>query len=161
MVGRNALDDRLRHSIPLGQVCANERMGTFHLVVDGDTVTFIATGGPLSADDYTFTLRGAADGFKDLHGYALDGDNDGAAGGDFVGSFAVAPESILEDLAWRVARTNLTYASPDQPPQTIVITSAMIRLLTIIQPTPMPPTTPLTAWTTTPEVALPSTRSPE
>lgn len=52
------------------------------------SVTFVATAGRLPTDNYTLTLRGAADGFRDTSGNALDGDGDGAAGGDFVETFS-------------------------------------------------------------------------
>jgi len=53
------------------------------LVVDSDSATFIVTGGPLPAGDYTATLRGSSNGFKDLAGQILDGDGDGSPGGDY------------------------------------------------------------------------------
>ncbi|MFG0263762.1 MAG: cadherin domain-containing protein [Rhodopirellula sp. JB055] len=70
------------------------------LVVNGTTVTFIATDGPLAADTYTATLRSASDGFTDLaDGELLDGDNDGTAGGNFVTTFTVAsPASLVVGL---------------------------------------------------------------
>jgi hypothetical protein len=58
--------------------------------VGPDSVTFIATGGPLPPDTYTVTLRSAANGFTDLaSGELLDGDGDGTPGGDFVDTFIV------------------------------------------------------------------------
>jgi hypothetical protein len=54
-------------------------------------VTFVRTGGPLLPDTYTATLRGASDGFKTPAGIPLDGDADGAPGGQFEESFVVAP----------------------------------------------------------------------
>ena len=57
-------------------------------------ITFVATNGRLPADDYTLTLRSAANGFRDLNGELLDGDADGAAGGDFVRLFTVAPDAV-------------------------------------------------------------------
>ncbi len=66
------------------------------LVVNGTSVTFIASGGPLAADTYTATLRSASDAFTDLaDGELLDGDNDGNAGGDFVTTFTVTNGSSL------------------------------------------------------------------
>ncbi|MCM2369952.1 cadherin domain-containing protein [Aporhodopirellula aestuarii] len=66
------------------------------LVVNGTTVTFIASGGPLAADTYTATLRSASDAFTDLaDGELLDGDNDGTAGGNFVTTFTVSNNSSL------------------------------------------------------------------
>ncbi len=60
------------------------------LVANNDSITFIATGGPLAADDYTVTLRSAADGFLDVDGRLLDGNLDGTPGGDYLGQFSVA-----------------------------------------------------------------------
>ncbi|WDQ16168.1 cadherin domain-containing protein [Rhodopirellula sp. P2] len=66
------------------------------LVVNGTTVTFIATDGPLAADTYTATLRSASDGFTDLaDGELLDGDGDGTAGGNYVTTFTVASPAAL------------------------------------------------------------------
>jgi hypothetical protein len=62
------------------------------LLVDGDGrgFEFVATGGPLPPGAYTFTLRGAADGIVALDGRVLDGDLDGAPGGDLSFSVTVA-----------------------------------------------------------------------
>jgi len=62
------------------------------LVVDpGLTrVTFVATGGVLAAGSHTVTLRSAANGFKDASAGLLDGDANGAAGGDYATSFTVS-----------------------------------------------------------------------
>ncbi|WP_419581056.1 cadherin domain-containing protein [Stieleria magnilauensis] len=66
------------------------------LIIDGTSLTFIASGGPLAADTYTVTLRSATDGFKDLaDGELLDGDDDSAAGGDFVDTFTVSSGPAL------------------------------------------------------------------
>ena len=54
-------------------------------------LTFIKTGGPLPADTYTVTLRSAADGFRTVGGTLLDGNNDGAPGGDAIRVFTVPP----------------------------------------------------------------------
>lgn len=61
------------------------------LVVDLDlqTVTFVATTGRLLPDNYTLTLRGDSTGFRDLFGEVLDGDANGAAGGNYVRNFVV------------------------------------------------------------------------
>jgi hypothetical protein len=65
-------------------------------LLDGtDTVTFIATGGPLAADTYTVILRSAANGFVDLAGELLDGNGNGLPGQDYVGQFTAAPEPII------------------------------------------------------------------
>ncbi|MCC9655362.1 cadherin domain-containing protein [Rhodopirellula halodulae] len=66
------------------------------LVVNGTTVTFISSDGPLAADTYTATLRSASDAFTDLaDGELLDGDNNGTAGGDFVTNFTVSETASL------------------------------------------------------------------
>ena len=68
------------------------------LVLSADTLTFVATGGPLRADTYTVRLRSADDGFVDLSGQRLDGDGDGVAGNDFVRVFSAAPQPIVIGL---------------------------------------------------------------
>jgi hypothetical protein len=77
------------------------------IVVDGDKLTFIATGGPLAADTYTATLRSAADAITDQAlGELLDGEysdtfpsGDGSAGGDFVYTFfAEVPQPLVVGL---------------------------------------------------------------
>ncbi len=80
------------------------------LVTGADRVTFIATGGVLPADEYTLTLRSAADGFRDLvTGGLLDGDNDGTPGGDYVQEFTVDVVASVEVSLPDVAR------GPGQP----------------------------------------------
>ena len=56
---------------------------------DGDTVRFLATGGPLQPGNYTVTLRSGG-GFASTDGRQLDGDGDGAGGDDFSAEFVVA-----------------------------------------------------------------------
>ncbi|MDV6033156.1 MAG: cadherin repeat domain-containing protein [Phycisphaera sp. RhM] len=66
------------------------------LIMDGTSLTFIASGGPLATDTYTVTLRSATDGFKDLaDGELLDGDGDSVAGGNFVDTFTVSSGTAL------------------------------------------------------------------
>ncbi|MDM4019173.1 beta strand repeat-containing protein [Roseiconus lacunae] len=66
------------------------------LIIDGTTLTFVATGDALPADTYTVTLRSAADGFTDLaDGELLDGDNNSTAGGNFVDTFTVTTPGTL------------------------------------------------------------------
>jgi len=69
------------------------------LIVDptGLRATFVAAGGIriLPADTYTVTLRSAIDAFQAPGGGLLDGDGDGAPGGDFVGQFSFDPQSTL------------------------------------------------------------------
>ena len=60
------------------------------LSVEANSVTFVATGGALPADDYTVTLRSAADGFEDIDARLLDGNGDGTGGDDFTGNFTIA-----------------------------------------------------------------------
>ena len=50
---------------------------------------FVRTGGALPVGEYRVTLRGGDGGFADLGRVALDGNQDGVAGDDFVGSFAL------------------------------------------------------------------------
>ncbi len=59
-------------------------------MVEGTSIAFVASDGALAPDTYTATLRSADDAFTDLDdGELLDGDNDGAAGGDYVTTFTV------------------------------------------------------------------------
>jgi hypothetical protein len=62
------------------------------LVVDrsNTAITFVKTGEQLAVDTYTVTLRSAPDGFITADASLLDGDDDGTAGGDYVGTFSVA-----------------------------------------------------------------------
>jgi len=59
------------------------------VVVDEDytRVTFVRTGGLLLADEYTVTLRSAANGFKNDDGL-LDGNSDDVAGDDYTKTFS-------------------------------------------------------------------------
>jgi len=63
------------------------------LIVNGDTINFVKTGGVLAADTYTLTLRSGSDGFKALSGGLLDGNNDGISGDDYVNEFVITPFS--------------------------------------------------------------------
>jgi len=74
------------------------------LVVEGERLRFVATGGALPADTYNVLLRSAADGLRAADGGAiLDGEFSGAfpsgngvAGGDFSFSFTVAgPQGLV------------------------------------------------------------------
>ncbi len=96
---------------------------TGSLVVGADSIAFVATGGTLQADTYTFTLRSAEDGFKDLAGNLLDGNRDGTPGGDYVGTFDVAPEEVvvsLPDFARGPGQTVNVPASDSHLPLTLV-----------------------------------------
>ena len=53
------------------------------------TLRFLATGGPLSADRYTLTLASRPDGLVDSLGRPLDGDADGIPGGDYTTTLTV------------------------------------------------------------------------
>lgn len=63
------------------------------LVADSSAMrlTFVATEGLLPADDYTLTLRAAANGIVDTLGTVLDGNADSIPGGDYVQNFTVQP----------------------------------------------------------------------
>jgi hypothetical protein len=65
------------------------------LIVNGDSLSFVKTGGVLAPDTYTVTLDSANNGFKDLSGNLLDGNNDGTAGDNFVTSFTVDSSSAV------------------------------------------------------------------
>ncbi len=52
-------------------------------------LTFVATTGLLPADDYTVTLRAAANGVVDTLGTVLDGNLDSIPGGDYVQTFSI------------------------------------------------------------------------
>ncbi|MBX7102445.1 MAG: S8 family serine peptidase [Gemmataceae bacterium] len=83
-------DDTLKTLVINGG--ATYRMGT-----DGFAITFT---GNLAYDRYRFTAKAAV--LKDPFGQSLDGDSDGAAGGDFTRTFRVSVSSIqgrvYEDL---------------------------------------------------------------
>ncbi len=65
----------------------------------GTSFTFVATGGPLVAGDYSLTLVSAENAFVGTDGELLDGDGDGTAGGDYVESFSVsAPTGVMVSL---------------------------------------------------------------
>ena len=68
------------------------------MVIDADAgkMSFIRTGGILSPDTYTVTLSSAGNGFADEFGGLLDGNGDGIAGDNYVGSFTtVRPVRVL------------------------------------------------------------------
>jgi uncharacterized protein YggE len=86
-----------------GNVTGNVRGS---LVVEGTTLTFIATGGALPSDTYTATLRSAANGIVDQAlGEALDGEfngtfpsGNGVAGGNFNFTFAVTANPLVVSI---------------------------------------------------------------
>jgi hypothetical protein len=57
--------------------------------VNAAQVTLDLTGASPGNDLYRLTVNGGSDGVTDTAGVLLDGDGDGAAGGDFTGSFTV------------------------------------------------------------------------
>jgi hypothetical protein len=84
------------------------------LIVDAEqpsTLHWVKTGGVLAADTYAVTLFSRSNGFVDATGELLDGDGDGAAGGNYQGSFTVTRGSgrivSLPDLA-RGPRQSMT-----------------------------------------------------
>ncbi|MEQ8494665.1 MAG: right-handed parallel beta-helix repeat-containing protein, partial [Gammaproteobacteria bacterium] len=69
---------------------AGDVQGSLLLDADLAGFSFVRTGGPLADGAYTLTLASRADGFRGEFGSLLDGDDDGVAGGDFLGAFNVA-----------------------------------------------------------------------
>jgi hypothetical protein len=63
--------------------------GSLHIDAAARRLTFIATTGILAPDDYTLTVRSAADGLRDTNGELMDGDANGTAGGNFIQNFTV------------------------------------------------------------------------
>ncbi|MCA9142093.1 MAG: cadherin domain-containing protein [Planctomycetales bacterium] len=76
------------------------------LVVEGTTLTFVATGGALPADTYTAKLRSAANGIVDQAlGELLDGEfngsfpsGNGTPGGDFNFTFSVTSSPLVVSI---------------------------------------------------------------
>jgi parallel beta-helix repeat protein len=64
--------------------------GTLIVSSDGRELRFLKTGAPLAAGRYSVAIRAADGGLRDLAGNLLDGDADGAAGGDYAASFEIA-----------------------------------------------------------------------
>jgi hypothetical protein len=69
--------------------------GSLLVGAGGHDITFLRTGGPLSPDTYTVTLRSAADGFRAPDGALLDGNLDGTPGDDYVFSFSLEPSALV------------------------------------------------------------------
>ena len=63
--------------------------GTLEWDAGARAVRFVATGGTLAADRYTVRMSSRRDGVARPSGELLDGNADGAAGGDFVREFTV------------------------------------------------------------------------
>ena len=65
------------------------------VVVDSSLLrlTYVLTNGRLPADDYTLTLRSAADGFVGTDGTLLDGNSNNVPGDNYVNTFTVEPSA--------------------------------------------------------------------
>jgi hypothetical protein len=74
---------------------------TGSLIIDeGNTgFTFLRTGGILAAGSYTLTLDSRSNAFVDVHGRLLDGDANGAPGGNYVRTLAVNTATLGADPA--------------------------------------------------------------
>jgi hypothetical protein len=66
---------------------------------DGMGLRFVPDGGPLPAGEYSLRLGSAANGFANGRGELLDGDFDGAAGGDYRARFSVEGVALLKAAA--------------------------------------------------------------
>ena len=64
--------------------------GSLFVAADGRSARFIASGGLLADGSYALRLVAGAQALRDNQGVALDGNGDGAAGDDHLGSFVVA-----------------------------------------------------------------------
>lgn len=70
--------------------------GSLVLAPDGRSATFISTGGRLANGSYQVRLRSDEMGFRsEATGELLDGNNDGAPGGDYVDNFTISPSSAV------------------------------------------------------------------
>jgi len=76
----------------IGEIHGTVR-GSLLVDPDGRGIVFHKTGGMLAPDTYRVILRSAADGFSDQAGRLLDGDGDGASGGDYANTFVCIPDS--------------------------------------------------------------------
>ncbi len=76
------------------------------LVVDADRfgLTFVKTGSVLAPGSYTVRLDSRSNAFTDTQGRLLDGDGNGTAGGNYVGSFSLAPASGATLSVGEIAR---------------------------------------------------------
>jgi len=59
------------------------------LILDGLTMSFVATGGVLVPDVYDVRIRSGSDALQNESGEALDGDRNGTPGDDFTDTFTV------------------------------------------------------------------------
>ena len=69
--------------------------GSVLLDADNAGLTFVRSGGPLIAGQYTVTLFSRTDGFVDSSGKLLDGNADGSRGDNFTASFVVQPSAAI------------------------------------------------------------------
>ena len=102
------------------------------VLVQGNTLTFIKTGGPLAADSYTVTLRSANDGIRDQQtGQPLDGEwpgaepgfpsGDGTPGGNFVYSFTIGSQVLDQVVDFTNANSESYINSTTQHAQTFTV----------------------------------------
>ena len=66
-------------------------IGSLVVSPNGETVTFIKTGGLLAADTYTLTLVSGANAFESTTGQLLDGFGNGTPGSNLTSTFTVNP----------------------------------------------------------------------
>jgi len=78
--GDVVLLDSVGHSVP----------GTLFVAADGRSARFLASGSVLPDGSYSVRLVAGAAALRDLSGIALDGNADGTAGDNHLGSFSVA-----------------------------------------------------------------------
>jgi hypothetical protein len=77
---------------------------------------FVPDGGPLPAGDYAIHLRSRGNGFVNQRGELLDGDYDGAAGGDYRARFQVEGVSLRGSLPELPAGAQRAEAEADAVP---------------------------------------------
>ena len=75
--------------VVLTGVASGQVKGSVLVDPDGKGLTFVRTGAQFAADSYTALMRGAQDGIGNARRGALDGDANGAAGGNYATSFSV------------------------------------------------------------------------
>jgi hypothetical protein len=93
-------------------VGANQGNVSGSLVVDGNQLTFVKTGGILAPDVYTVTMRSAADGIKGADGSLLDGNSDGTSGDNYVNAFTVEQSSPVVISVADFARGPAQFVNP-------------------------------------------------
>jgi hypothetical protein len=88
--------------------------GSLFADADNQGFRFVATGGALEGGKYTVSLRGGAGGLADRRGGALDGNEDGIAGDDYVGGVTIdTRESIVFSLPDFVRGANQSVLVPN------------------------------------------------